>query len=158
VNDNKVAEDEARPVGQHDRDLTIVGPRPQLQGGVVLKSIAVSGILALATLGASAPLAAQTRSAVSSTELESAVLKAPATNRETVQRFLRDSRVTEIAKKMGIQTADLAAGVSTLDEATLSQVAERTRAADRDLAGGDTVVISTTVIIIVLLILILLLK
>ena len=124
----------------------------------MLKSIAVSGILALATLGASAPLAAQTRSAVSSTELESAVLKAPATNRETVQRFLRDSRVTEIAKKMGIQTADLAAGVSTLDEATLSQVAERTRAADRDLAGGDTVVISTTVIIIVLLILILLLK
>jgi hypothetical protein len=122
----------------------------------VLKSIAVSGILALATLGPSVPLAAQTRSAVSSIELDSAVLNAPATNREIVQRFLRDSRVTAVATKMGIRTVDLAAGVSMLDDATLSQVAERTRAADRDLAGGDTVVISTTVIIIVLLILILL--
>lgn len=122
----------------------------------MLKLIAVTGILALATLGASAPLAAQTRSAVSSTELESAVLKAPATNQETVQRFLRDSRVTAVATKLGIRTADLAAVVSTLDEVTLSQVADRTRAADRDLAGGDQVVISTTVIIIVLLVLILL--
>jgi len=52
--------------------------------------------------------------------------------------------------------SELAAIVSTLDEATLSQLADRTRAADRDLAGGDQIVISTTVIIIILLILILL--
>ena len=122
----------------------------------MLKFIAVSGLVMLATVGASAPLAAQTRSTVSSTELESAVLKAPATNRETVQRFLQDSRVTEVATKLGIRTADLAAVVSTLDEATLSRLADRTRAADRDLAGGDQIVISTTVIIIILLILILL--
>jgi hypothetical protein len=121
-----------------------------------MKFIAVSGILALVSLGASAPLAAQTRSAVSSTELESAVLKAPATNQETVQRFLQDSRVTKVATKLGIRPADLAAVVSTLDEATLKQVADRTRAADRDLAGGDQIIISTTVIIIILLILILL--
>jgi hypothetical protein len=123
----------------------------------MLKMIAVSGILALATLGASAPLAAQTRTAVSSTELESAVLnKAPSTNQATVQRFLQDSRVMDVAAKMGIQTSALAATVSTLDEATLSQVADQTRAADRELAGGDTVVISTTLIIIVLLVIILL--
>jgi hypothetical protein len=122
----------------------------------VLKLIAVSGILALATLGASTPLAAQARSAVSSTELDSAVLKAPATNQETVQRFLRDSTVREIATKLGIQAADLAASVSMLDEAMLNQVADRTRAAERDLAGGDQLVISTTVVIIILLILILL--
>jgi hypothetical protein len=121
-----------------------------------LKLIAVSGILALATLGTSTPLAAQSRTAVSSTELESAVLKAPAANQEAVQRFLRDSVVTDIATKLGIRTADLAVVVSTLDEATLDQVADRTRAADRDLAGGDQIIVSTTVVIIILLILILL--
>ena len=125
----------------------------------MLKSIAVLGILALATPGASAPLAAQGRSAVSSAELESAVLSAPAANQAAVQRFLQDDRVTEVASRMGVRTADLAAGISTLDEATLSQVAERTRAADRDLAGGDDkIIISTTAIIIALLIIILLVK
>ena len=126
----------------------------------MLKHIAVVGFLALATLGPSAPLAAQARSAVSSAELESAVLTAPAANQAAVQRFLQDDRVTEAASSMGIRTAALAARVSMLDEATLDQVAERTRAAYRDLAGGghSTVVISTTAIIIGLLILILVLK
>lgn len=122
----------------------------------MLKLIVVSAIAVLATVGATTPLAAQTRSVVSSAELEAAVVKAPAANQEAIQRFLRDSRVNEVAAKLGIKTADLAAAVRTLDEGTLSQVADRTRAADRDLAGGDQVVISTTVIIIVLLILILL--
>lgn len=123
---------------------------------LVLKLIAGSAVVALVTMGASAPVAAQTRSAVSSTELESAVLNAPATNRETVQRFLQDSRVKDAATKLGIRTTELSAIVGALDEATLQQVADRTRAADRDLAGGDQVVISTTVIIIILLVLILL--
>jgi hypothetical protein len=122
----------------------------------VLKSIVFSAILTVATLAVSTPLAAQTRSAVTSTALDSAILAAPATSQETVQRFLQDSRVSEIAASMGVKTADLAAIVSSLDEALLAQLADRTRAADRDLAGGDTVVISTTAIIIVLLILILL--
>ena len=43
----------------------------------MLKSVAVFGVLALAALGASKPIAAQTRSTVSSTELESAVLARP---------------------------------------------------------------------------------
>jgi len=124
----------------------------------VLKSIAVSGILVVATLGGSAPLTAQARSAVSSAELESAVLStAPAPNQAAVQSFLRNERVTEAASRMGFRTADLAARVSTLDEATLSQVAGRAHAANLDLAGGsDTVVISTTAIIIALLVIILL--
>ena len=123
----------------------------------MLKSIAVLGILVVATLGASAPLAAQTRSAVSSAELESAVLTAaPAPNRAAVQSFLLNDRVTEAASHMGVSTAYLAARVSTLDEATLSQVAGRVHAASLDLAGGsDTVVISTTAIIIALLVIIL---
>jgi hypothetical protein len=123
----------------------------------MLKSLAVLGSLALATLAGTAPLAAQARSVVSSAELESAVLTPPAGNQAAVQHFLQDERVTEIAGRMGIRTADLAAGVSTLDEATLSQVAGRIHAADLDLAGGsNTVVISTTAIIIALLVVILL--
>jgi hypothetical protein len=126
----------------------------------VLKSIAVFGVLALAAQGASTSLAAQTGSTVTSAELESAVLAAPATNQAAVRHFLEDAQVTEVARRMGVQAADLATSVGMLDEATLSQVADRTRAAERNLAGGrnDTVVISTTAIIIGLLILILLLK
>lgn len=125
----------------------------------MLKSTAVLGILVVAALGASAPLAAQERSAVSSTELESAVLTAPAaSNQATVQSFLQNDRVTETASHMGIRTADLAARVSTLNEAALSQVADRIRGEDPALAGGaTTVVITSTVIIIALLILIILL-
>jgi len=125
----------------------------------VLKSLAVLGSLVLATLGASAPLAAQERSAVSSGELESAVLTAPVGNRAAVQQFLQNDRVTQVAGHMGIRMADLATAVASLDDAALSQLAERTRAAERDLAGGDEkIVIGTTAIIIALLVLILLLK
>jgi hypothetical protein len=122
----------------------------------VLKFIAVSGLVILATVGASVPLAAQTRSAVSGAELESAVLKAPATPRETVRRFLKDTRVVDVAAKLGIRTTDLAAAVRSLDEAALTKLADQTRAAERDLAGGDQIIVSTTVVIIILLVLILL--
>jgi hypothetical protein len=123
----------------------------------VLKIFAVSGILALATLGLSTSLAAQTRSTVSSADLETAVTTAPATNQAEIQRFLQDPRVIAVASGMGVRTSDLAVGVSRLDEATLSQIAAKTRAVDPALAGGSTVVITTTVIIIALLILIVLL-
>lgn len=97
----------------------------------MLKSISVTGLLALAVLATAAPLTAQAPapSAVTATELESAVLSP-----STVQQ-------TPVA--------------GTTDAATPAQVEGRTRAADRDLAGGNTVVISTTAIIIILLILIL---
>ncbi len=76
-----------------------------------------------------------------------------------MQRFLQNDLVTETANQMGLNTADLAAGVSGMDESSLGDVAQRTRAAGFGLAGGsDTVVISTTAIIIILLVLILLLK
>lgn len=122
----------------------------------MLKSIVLSTVLMVASLAAPAPRAAQGRSVMTSTALDSAILAAPATSQETVQRFLQDSRVTAIAASMGVTTADLATTVRSLDEALLAQLADRTRAADRDLAGGDTVIISSTAIIIVLLILILL--
>lgn len=123
----------------------------------MLKSLAVSGILAIAALGVSAPLAAQARTAVSGAELESAVVAAPAANQAEVQRFLQDDRVSEAANRLGVRTSDLAARVSTLDEVTVGQLADRIRTADRGLAGGDgSLVIGTTAIIIILLIVILL--
>lgn len=123
----------------------------------MLKILAVSGILVIATLSTSASLAAQTRSTVSSADLETAVTTAPAPNQAEVQRFLRDPRVVAAANRMGTRTSDLALRISRLDEATLSQIAAQTRPTDPALAGGSTVVITTTVIIIALLILIVLL-
>jgi hypothetical protein len=123
----------------------------------VLKSIALFGVLTVAMLGGSAPLAAQSRSGVSSTDLESAVITAPAPNQAAVQQFLQDERVIGVASSMGVSAADLANRVSTLDESTLSQVAERTRAADFNLAGGDqTIVLGTTAILLIIIIVILL--
>jgi hypothetical protein len=123
----------------------------------VLKSVAVLGILAFASLGLSAPLAAQARSTVSSTELESAVVAAPAANQAAVQHFLQNEQVIGVAKSMGVNTTELAGRVSAMDEASLNQVAERTRAADLNLAGGDqTIVLGTTAILLIIIIIILL--
>ncbi|HKV75778.1 MAG TPA: hypothetical protein VJN95_14765 [Gemmatimonadales bacterium] len=123
----------------------------------MFKPLAYSGIVTLVTLAVSTPAAAQARSAVTASELETAVTATPAPNQAEVQRFLQDPRVVEAANGLGVRTSDLAARVGRLDEATLSQIATRTRATDPALAGGSTVVITTTVIIIALLILIVLL-
>ncbi|MEO8450504.1 MAG: hypothetical protein ABI647_11965 [Gemmatimonadota bacterium] len=128
----------------------------------MLKQLAVSGFLTLVVLGGGTALAAQDRSAVSGSELETAVLARSAergANEAVVQRFLQTDRVQSAAAGMGVKTTDLAARVGALDETTLSLLAERTRADERQLAGGsDTIVISSTVIIIALLIIILLVK
>ena len=71
----------------------------------MLKLMVVSAFTVLATVGVTTPLAAQTRSAVSSAELEAAVINTPAANQETLQRFLRDNRVNEIAAKLGVIAA-----------------------------------------------------
>jgi hypothetical protein len=123
----------------------------------MLKVVAVIGIAGLAALSTSAPLAAQAQSAVSSSELESAVLAAPASNQAAVQSFLQNEQVIGVANSMGVSTADLSSRVSTMDETTLNQVAERTRAANLDLAGGDQrIVLGTTAILLIIIIIILL--
>lgn len=124
------------------------------------KHFAIPGILAVVVLSSAAPAAAQGRTAVSGAQLEKAVLTRAAEqsgNQETVQRFLRTDAVRQQGARMGVNTEELAGKVATLDAATLNDLAERTRAADRQLAGGDTIVISATVVIIVLLIIILIL-
>jgi len=131
-------------------------------GGHVSRHLAVPGILTVALLCVGAPshLAAQQRSAVSGADLEAAVLARAARRNESqavVQRFLRSDGVRRVADGMGITVNDLNDRVATLDEATLNDLADRTRAAERELAGGDTIVISSTVVIIALLIIILIL-
>ena len=123
------------------------------------KHFAIPGILAVVVLSSAAPAAAQGRTAVSGAQLEKAVTRAAeqSGNQETVQRFLRTDAVRQQGARMGVNTEELAGKVATLDAATLNDLAEQTRAADRQLAGGDTIVISATVVIIVLLIIILIL-
>jgi hypothetical protein len=126
----------------------------------VSKHLAIPGILTVVVLGSAAPAAAQGRSAVTGAELERAVLVRSARqtgNQEMVQRFLRTDAVRQAGTRMGVNTDDLAAKVATLDAATLGTLAERTRAADQQLAGGDTIVISATVVIIALLVIIIIL-
>jgi hypothetical protein len=102
------------------------------------------------------PLAAQGRSAISGADLRAAVTDTRGANQATVLQFLQNERVVQTAQDMGFGTSELSTRVALLDDATLNQVAERTRAADLGLAGGaEYLVISTTLIIIVLLILIL---
>ncbi len=77
-------------------------------------------------------------------------------DRQTVQRLLDRSDVKAVAAGAGIELRSVSAAITTLDAATLAQLAAQSRAADQALAGGQsTVTISTTAIIIGLLILIL---
>jgi hypothetical protein len=116
----------------------------------------LSLLLAVAALGLSAPLHAQGRSAATTAELEAAVAGRPAGTREAVRDFLALPQVQKVADRMGVSTADLSAGVASLDQASLDRIAQQTVVGDRPLAGGANIVISTTAIIIGLLILILL--
>ncbi len=77
-------------------------------------------------------------------------------DRQMVQRLLDRADVKAVAAGAGIELRSVSAAVTTLDAATLAQLAEQARAVDQTLAGGQsTVTISTTAIIIGLLILIL---
>lgn len=113
--------------------------------------------LAVAALALAAPVSAQGRTAVTTAELEAAVTTRPSGNREAVRNFLATPQARSVADRMGVGTSDLSAGVASLDQTALDQIAEQIGVVDR--AGGDQkIIISTTVIIIALLILILLVK
>jgi Skp family chaperone for outer membrane proteins len=123
------------------------------------KSFSLSMILAVAALGLTAPLSAQTRSAVSVAELDAAVAERPAAVREAVQEFLTTERGQEAADRIGMSASELSARVADLDEASLNRIAEQAGISDEVLAGGaDTIVITATTAIIILLLVILLVK
>ena len=117
-----------------------------------------SMILAVAALGLATPILAQSRSAVTTAELEAAVTVPANGNRQTVRDFLARPEVQSVAGRMGVRASELSAAVATLDSASVDRIARQATANDRQLAGGanHTIVISTTAIIIGLLILILL--
>lgn len=122
----------------------------------MLRFLAGSALVVLALQAAPSTLNAQTRSTISGSDLQSAITSARSENQATLQGFLQNERVAAAAQSLGSSVSDLSAKVSTLDDATLTRLADQTRAADLGLAGGqEYVLISTTAIIIILLILIL---
>lgn len=122
----------------------------------MLRLLAALALVVLALQATPGTLAAQGRSAVRGADLQSAMTDTRTENSAAVLRFLRSDRVIGTARSMGVRTEDLSAKVASLDDATLNQVAERTRASELGLAGGEEyLLISTTAIIIILLLLIL---
>ncbi|TFH62117.1 MAG: hypothetical protein E4G90_09455 [Gemmatimonadales bacterium] len=121
------------------------------------KPFSLSMILAVAALGLTAPLSAQTRSVVSVAELDAAVAERPAAVREAVQEFLTTDRGQEVADRIGMSVSELSAQVADLDEASLIRIAEQAGISDAVLAGGaETIVITATTLIIILLLILLL--
>jgi hypothetical protein len=114
-------------------------------------------LMAVAGVSLTAPIAAQTRSAVSVAELDAAVAERPAAAREAVLKFLTTDRAQEAADRMGVNISDLSARVAGLDQASLTQVAHQAGMTDEVLAGGadSRIVISATTLIIILLVVIL---
>ncbi len=125
------------------------------------RHFAVPAMLTVALLGLTAPrLSAQQRSTLNRADLDAAVMAHAAQrdrNQADVQRFLQSDAVRRVAKGMGVEASDLQDRVATLDGPALQSLADQTRAAERQLAGGDVIVISSTVVIIALLIIILIL-
>lgn len=116
------------------------------------KSFSLPMVLAVAALGLTAPLSAQTRSAVSATELDAAVAERPAAVRYAVQGFLATDRALDVADRLGVSVSELSSRVADLDDAALDRIADHTGISDQVLAGGaDTVVLTTTTVIIILL-------
>ena len=123
------------------------------------KHLSLSMVMAVAALGLTAPLSAQARSAVSSTELEAAVAERPSAIREAVRDFLATDQARAVADRMGVSVSDLSSRLAGLDEASLQRIAEMAGIGDKALAGGvDTIVITTTTAIIILLLIIILVR
>ena len=104
----------------------------------------------------SSPLAAQSRTVVSSTDLDSAVTATQTDAREIVTRFIGSKEVKAAAALMGISTTALAARVAQLDSAEVNKVAQQIALTEDPLTGGANIIgISLGVIgLIVILILI----
>ena len=77
-------------------------------------------------------------------------------DRAALQDFLRQPAVKDVAAKAGLSLEKAQAAAATLQGDDLRQAASRARAANAQLAGGDSITLSTTTIIIILLVLIIL--
>jgi hypothetical protein len=77
-------------------------------------------------------------------------------DREALRTFLRNPQVRSAAATAGLPIEKAEAAVSTLQGDELRQAAGQARAANQDLAGGDSITLSTTTLVIILLVVILL--
>ena len=116
-------------------------------------------LMAVCALSMTAPLAAQTRSAVSVADLDAAVAERPSAVREAVRGFLVTDRAQELAGRAGTTVAELSERVAGLDDGLLNGFAGQAGIPAEDLAGGaDTIVITASTAIIILLLIIILVK
>ena len=120
-----------------------------------LSTIGVVFVLALA-----APVQAQERSTISSSELDAAAATMTPPGAEAVRQLLTSEQAQKVAGQMGIDATELSSRVGALDDATLARLAQQSGVDDQELVGGgsERIVISTTAVIIILLLLILILK
>jgi hypothetical protein len=124
----------------------------------MFKPLSLSMLMAVTALGLTAPLSAQTRSAVSVAEMDGAVAEQPSAVRVAVQEFLATDRAQAVAAGMGMSVSELSAQVAGLDDASLNRIAQQAGIDDKALAGGEgTIVITATTAIIILLLIIILL-
>lgn len=106
---------------------------------------------AAAGLAVAAPLAAQTRSTVSTSTLDAAVATRPADSRAALSAALSSQESLALAGRLGLSADQLHARIAALDDASAQRLSQQA------LAGGSSnLVISTTAIIIILLLIILL--
>lgn len=119
--------------------------------------VTLSLLLVLAAFGATTPLVAQDRTAVSGAELDAAVVAQPRGSREVVRQPLTSLAGQQTASRVGSSPVAVSSGVEAVEQVAIDPLTERTLPDTRVLAGGaNTIVISTTAIIIGLLLIILL--
>ena len=99
----------------------------------------------------SAPLAAQSRTVVSSTDLDSAVTVTQTGARETVTRFIGLKEVQTAAALLGISPTTLAARVAQLDSAQVNKVAQQITFTEDPLTGGNILGITIGVVLLIII-------
>ena len=100
----------------------------------------------------STPLAAQSRTTISSTDLDSAVTASQVDARATVVRFIELKEVQAAAKLLGISATALTARVAQLDSAQVEQVAQQISFNEDPLTGGANILgISIGLILLIIL-------
>jgi hypothetical protein len=114
------------------------------------KSRTSAFIVAAAGLAVAAPLAAQTRSTVTTSTLDAAVAARPADSRAALTTALSSKESLALAGRLGLSADQLHARIAALDDASAQRLSEQA------LAGGSNLVISTSAVIIILLLIILL--
>jgi hypothetical protein len=108
-----------------------------------------------------APLMAQQRHVVSPAQMRQAVAaqgRVDQQNRDAVLTVLKRPQAREIAGRLGLTLTQAELAVSALSGDELAGLATSARAADAQLAGGNTIVISTTTLLLLIIIVILLAK